>query len=1123
MRAWFIHSTAALLFAAQSYGATDGPNPKSKQCVDELLAFDPPARKWQDFLRETPCRAAKPAADASRDALIEYWNWAAADNHPDEATLARFLELVEKRPADFDFFSRFFPEHPETFADRIKALYDRLYAIHTPQAAQTAEVMHDWLVHHSRYFREKLIARALPSGYWRRDEKDPDWRDLLRLDAPQARKILAERVKQPDVVVRATSLTVLRENFDDPGADREWLAELKQIAVDPAQSKDAREQALEGAVVRPWPGWEDWFAGRGGDEKLGRDPANPYASAPLDQCAGAMPNRLIPVLSGMVASSNPIVHRNAVAALTQFHENKTRKDALQLLLPWIADASWAPDLTKSEREQMLKDLTRVDLPECVPLLRQAVKTAPPDDLELIAKALAHYHVTESAPDLRARLKDSVSISLWEALTDLAALSPSEVSQALELFAQNRKGMRPRKALAKWRDYGEPVEPPNAAAAIVLRLLEAKNLNDESARAALEAAARVEKKSLNAAEIIRCVLARWAAPASDTEAVARLRNGKVTSDWIEQLLSRRTSLEKVLRDVTGLHGLPLGLQAALSGDEMQCKNVLAGNDREAQCALLACARLTGGALPVDLVAILMNGPDRLVSRAAILYLIAIDSKETQAALKTAKTGRHYISGEVNGAVVRDNVLMPMVGGEKEASDWIKKSPAGSEIFSLGLGCAWGGGSDCLLLHSAKEDMLRCFDGNGRVRERALPAEAVAHFKEWLQLRSIDSLPPYHSGWHDASEYDFLHLTANGGHRVYMNMPPSGADFGWEDGAPTPAVYGEIVRRFVDLETAAPLTVNYPALNAISGFRILHTKENGEVVAIAQGHGSWRARVSFRHDRPDDSRTIAPDGLASDAVPEPLPADLPNELIGSQDDSVAVSVKTGPIRGKRVWAGSPGSRGDGLWIVSPEGGLEMLVAGEYRRPVFSGDGNWLVSVRHGDNVCRINVVTKEVNLVALPPADLVAPVVWLEHHRRVLVIRRAFDDAPHSLGPKHPQFHLLEPSSGNVARISGDFAPLVDTYWPSSTNVEGELQPTDRANEFWAVKQSQPKPPLYMSIFGRYDAVRFQFHPLLELPGLKVRSSEVRVDEKTSSVFMTVNGDLLRFDLPADKPALPTVNR
>jgi hypothetical protein len=147
------------------------------------------------------------------------------------------------------------------------------------------------------------------------------------------------------------------------------------------------------------------------------------------------------------------------------------------------------------------------------------------------------------------------------------------------------------------------------------------------------------------------------------------------------------------------------------------------------------------------------------------------------------------------------------------------------------------------------------------------------------------------------------------------------------------------------------------------------------------------------------------------------------------------------------------------------------------------------------------------VNLPAADHLDAIAWIPAHGKIL-LRRAKEEAAPGIkpnaGPDRPEFHLLDPATGELTAVNGEFRPLVEAR-------ERELQTS--ATEFivWAALPSLD-PEKRETVVGRYDLRNFKFSPILHVPGVNFGSSAMWVDEATRKVTFTVNGDLIRLSLP-----------
>jgi hypothetical protein len=167
-------------------------------------------------------------------------------------------------------------------------------------------------------------------------------------------------------------------------------------------------------------------------------------------------------------------------------------------------------------------------------------------------------------------------------------------------------------------------------------------------------------------------------------------------------------------------------------------------------------------------------------------------------------------------------------------------------------------------------------------------------------------------------------------------------------------------------------------------------------------------------------------------------------------------------------------------------------------------------------RIDLRSKKMFPVNLPPADNFDPLAWIDAHKRVLLYRQRDDpryfgpsyELKPDAGPEKPEFYLLDVPTGDHKRIEGEFRPL--------QRLEGHsLQSTGNPNEFWAViLENEDDPKKCNAVLGRYDTQQFRFTETLRFPGVWFHSWDCFVDTENRQVWLAVNGDLLRLALPDD---------
>ena len=202
------------------------------------------------------------------------------------------------------------------------------------------------------------------------------------------------------------------------------------------------------------------------------------------------------------------------------------------------------------------------------------------------------------------------------------------------------------------------------------------------------------------------------------------------------------------------------------------------------------------------------------------------------------------------------------------------------------------------------------------------------------------------------------------------------------------------------------------------------------------------------------------------------------------------------------------------------------GLFTQPITSLDGKWaVVSSTTGDwrepnGISRINLETGKEFKVNLPPANLFAPLTRTASQNKILLLRargRLYDDGDSmqynnedasdtdakkpNPSPKVPEYYLIDPVTGAVELVKGDFRPLQQqTYRP--------LQPTANPGEFWAAVYDEKTKS---TAIGRYSEKTFSLQPILTVPDINLNSMQIWVDEKEAKVYFVYEGHLLALPL------------
>ncbi len=221
--------------------------------------------------------------------------------------------------------------------------------------------------------------------------------------------------------------------------------------------------------------------------------------------------------------------------------------------------------------------------------------------------------------------------------------------------------------------------------------------------------------------------------------------------------------------------------------------------------------------------------------------------------------------------------------------------------------------------------------------------------------------------------------------------------------------------------------------------------------------------------------------------------------------------------------------GLWKVAPNGSVSSIAEENFGSPVVTPDGKWAAVTKHIEDTYfqepyRINLQTGKATKIALKQAPFALPITFVAAHNSIL-IRNSGSEKFKELPPyyieqlkekfgkdilesqKKTEYFLLDPQSGALKPVSGEFAPLEQITYRN-------LQTTGKAGEFWAAiydeDQKQTK-------IGRYDSGQFKFTEVMTIPEIALTSMDIWVNEKDAKVYFVYQGHVL--SLPLSKPTQP----
>ena len=905
-----------------------------------------------------------------------------------------------------------------------------------------------------------------------------------------------------------------------------WIQNLKKIAADAKETASARSKAVAALLRVDWVGRDEWFTGLFRLPVIRPKYDFEYDPSPLRPLLEAAPEVWVPRLSGFLKEKSEVARTNAAECLLPSPDYPARRDALLALLPWIGNENWVRTRDQNGRLRLLGSLTDVEIPECADLLTRSVARARGAELAAMAEAIAHYKIAAAiAPLKKAAASEQSPYGDTYRAEAVRALVRMNAFTSTELATGAREYAIALAALPKEEWTGQAWE--QIAKKLHLVTLDAGHeictrgsSSDAATKSVLSELRILGGKNERAAAILREAIVKWPTSSSYAETIHRLRAGDFSARWLRALLEAKTEIAVALREAT-LDGAAAGVRAALLGDEQSVTELLNANNPDSTRALLAAARIKRLPLPVDRVAPLLSSSDRRLAFAADRYLETLDTPAARSELQARARGQARILGYPGwGREISET--------EAKLREIILPPDGPDEIFALLSTGTWGGnGQRALLIHGDRAVVQRG-DGNGRTRTCDLEAAEIKVLRDWTTQRRVSELPSYDEGASDGIDWQYVHLTRDGGERVYMNNPPGGRAAPMvmpaiTEPRPEPSIYGELTCRLRKLNDK-PMKVSYLTVAMLPGFHIAHEAENGEITGLTYENGKLRVGISVGQEKPLEWHQVDGDSVSDEFVPGEPPkqrGELEEKFTPTDE---AMTISDGPFQGRTLWAGTrERDKVRGLWLSKGVADAELIAKGTFGSdPVICPGGEWIVIAKtfgmnswsEPNGVVRLNLITKQIIPVGLPPAENFDPLAWIGAHRRVLLYRQRDDprrlpprDKPNpEAGPVQPEYWLLDPFDGKLENVAGEFRPL-------RRLSNHQLQPTNHLNEYWAIISIDDEDLKPTTIFGRYDALSFRFTECLRFPEIYFDFWDVRVDEEQKLFWLAVNGDLLRVTLPA----------
>jgi hypothetical protein len=561
-----------------------------------------------------------------------------------------------------------------------------------------------------------------------------DWRAVIHRDAAAQ--------KSPVKVVPASEV---KRSHDD----------LLAIAADANAPAGERAKAIEALAKADWPGRDAWVISLASDPAMtcmheGYTGYNVIGTITFDD-----PEHWIPIMTPLVGSADFNVRSAAVNALAAFHRDHARADALRPIIRWISDPQWARDVW-GLRLRLIQSAAQAGLREAIPHLVAVVENDRSGATRsYAAEALADFGDSSGNEAMRQALgKEKLDAydfnRIVEALVRAGGFSNERLADGVIAYVRKLDDA-PKCA---------PTLTPFLLGEIAVHL----GGDREELVQAILAGDADDKTKLRA-------VSHFTAP-SAAQFIAR---NIITLDeeTLRVALAKRDLLRQhaqhELWRVAARGGIAGAIAIVIAGNAHDEAALVAHGTIDEQRALLAAARATGEPIELNSVASLF-GRSPALDRAAEAFLEAADTPPARAILYARHRGEAFICGMRSDAFIEweESLRKRVVSGEYD------------EIIALHSYSGWVGqqrgteigirGSEATLLFGKKKGFSQ---------------SAVAELLEFIRANDVDNLPPMPGDVDDGTDFEFIHITRDGGARLFMDTPELGDTRG--------SVYDELVKR------------------------------------------------------------------------------------------------------------------------------------------------------------------------------------------------------------------------------------------------------------------------------------------------------------------------------------------
>ena len=832
-----------------------------------------------------------PPDDAPIEDLLDYWAKQAEGYSrlqyqlkPSAATAARILEACEEDPKKLDTYLSVLPSDSATAA-AVKNIYDN----HLQDKAvepYTRNRAKEWLKYNSDAYVDELVREAQKitdrDNYVQNTHQDI-LLALAKVDWNAARPIverLENDLSQPYSQTLARWVQYKHAlDTDDSGAAENYRRMLQDIVENKTAAWAQRDLAMDAlAISGDWKGRDEWYVSLLEDETLLtiQDNGNTGLTTLI---AASPPKKWTEKMLELVKSSNLAVRSAAVRNLMN-SSDRGRKDVLEVLLPWLADASWAKPSRNGERGQYITALAEGDLPESVPGLISIVMNEEEFRTTAIG-ALIKYKDIRAVPALKFALSLEENLEarsiIVQALIASGGFSDDEQMSGLEAYAKlvsTPEGLEQFNSYL-YRDYHEGTDDENDKSAqktLPLQIVVGKIVGEQEEPTdglVVRAIARVKtlrRTNPPVAATLTEIMQRWKGRAIYAEILRQIRDGEADAETILSVLAKRKDVREKVYDelamLRGASGTARGIGACLIEDENDFLSILNQTDADARTAMLACARLLRVKLPVAEVGAFLDNPNKLLALAAERWLESEDGIEARKLVLAKHPNEAVILGarqafvpygktfesksldavfeSVNGLPFWSLPFSEMKKSEERLRGELKTNPDLTAVYAI----LPESNSGQQIIRVYKDKIVFTFEEDtARYLEKTLTAKEFESFYDFLIANKIDSLPPFNDFCEECESSEFVMFGRSGGRRVFLRSAND-----------EKKVVGKL-REYFESFKKENLKLNYCLSDKIKGLEILLSDENLTARAVWKKDGDLRVLVEDKSERARIEKDLA----------------------------------------------------------------------------------------------------------------------------------------------------------------------------------------------------------------------------------------------------------------------------